>query len=230
MSWKKLTEKLACLNRCLFLATQSPRKTRCLVFLAVLALRSGGYIETCDIYREKHSCRCYGLPELHKTISVPPRPFDTRDATIQSRDLKHTKCHHLDPNEVGVHVFEIVDSGAVRFSILNAVSMGTTDDQSWIVRESETLGSPSSHACLRAFVHGWTRWAGWPKLVRCDRGTHKRCVFWFDSCQERCGDQTCWIRSARTDWKSRTTRCHAQEKDVESHQGHATLQADNRWT
>ena len=45
------------------------------------------------------------------------------------------------------------------------------------MRESESLGSPSSHACLRAFVHGWTRWAGWPKLARCDRGTHNGSVF-----------------------------------------------------
>ena len=28
------------------------------VFLAVLALRSDDYIETCDIYRKKHSCTC----------------------------------------------------------------------------------------------------------------------------------------------------------------------------
>ena len=78
---------------------------------------------------------------------------------------------------MGVDVFEIVDSVGMRFSILNAVCMGTTHDQAWIVGESENLGSPPSHACLRAFVHGWTRWAGWPKLVRCDRGTHKRGVF-----------------------------------------------------
>ena len=31
--------------------------------------------------------------------------------------------------------------------------------------------------CLGAFAHGWTRWAGWPELVRCDRGTHNRGVF-----------------------------------------------------
>ena len=42
------------------------------------------------------------------------------------------------------------------------------------MRESETLGSPSFHACLRAFVYGWTRWVGWPWLVRSDRGTHNR--------------------------------------------------------
>ena len=77
-------------------------------------------------------------------------------------------------HEVGVDVFEILDSVGMRFSILNAVCMGTTYDRAWIVRESETLGSPSSHACSRAFVHGWTRWASWPKFVRCDRGTHNR--------------------------------------------------------
>ena len=80
-------------------------------------------------------------------------------------------------HEVGVGVFEIVDSVGMRFSILNAVCIGTTYGQAWIVRESETLGSPWSHACLRAFVHGWTRWAGWSRLVRCGRGTHNRCVF-----------------------------------------------------
>ena len=46
--------------------------------------------------------------------------------------------------------------------------MGSTYDQAWIVRESETLGSPPSHARLRS---------GWPRLVRCDRGTHNRGVF-----------------------------------------------------
>ena len=72
---------------------------------------------------------------------------------------------------------EIVDSVGMRFSILSAVCMGATYDRAWSVSESESLGSPSSHACLRAFIHGWTRWAGWPKFVRCDRGTHTRCVF-----------------------------------------------------
>ena len=74
-------------------------------------------------------------------------------------------------------MFEIVDSVGKRSSILKAVCMGTTYDQAWIVTESESLGSPLSQACLRAFVHGWTRWAGCPRLVRCDRRTHNRGVF-----------------------------------------------------
>ena len=36
---------------------------------------------------------------------------------------------------------------------------------------------PVTRLCLRAFVRGWTRWAGWTELFRCDRGTHNRGVF-----------------------------------------------------
>ena len=55
---------------------------------------------------------------------------------------------------------------------------GTTLVQAWIVRESQFLGCPSSQECLKAFVYGWNRWAGWPKLIFSDRGT-------------RCGSSTC---------------------------------------
>ena len=69
-SWKKLTERLICLNRYLFLVTHSPSKNvqrlGC-VFFAVPALRSGDYAETCGIYREEHLCGCYMLPDLEKT-------------------------------------------------------------------------------------------------------------------------------------------------------------------
>ena len=43
--------------------------------------------------------------------------------------------------------------------------------------DCERIQDPRFYACLRAFVHGWTRWAGWPGLVRCNRGTHNRGVF-----------------------------------------------------
>ena len=106
--------------------------------------------------------RCQGCE------NTKPRP--------QTHKVSPPRAHTFN-YEVGVDVFEIVDSVGMRFSILNAVCMGTTCDHACIVRESETLGSPSSHACLRAFVHGWTRWAGWPGLVRCDPGPHNRGVF-----------------------------------------------------
>ena len=113
-----------------------------------------------DFFNAAKTFRCQGCdnkkprPQTHKVS--PPRPYTFN-------------------HEVGVDVFEIVDSVGKRFSILNAV-LGTTYDQAWIVRESENLGSPSSHACLRSFVHGWTRWVGFPVLVRCDSGTHDGCV------------------------------------------------------
>ena len=115
-----------------------------------------------DYINAAKAFRCLGCdntkpkPQTHKVS--PPRPYTFN-------------------HEVGVDVFEIVDSLGMRFSILNAVYMVTTYDQVWIVRESETLGFPSSYACLRAFVHGWTRCAGWARLVRCDRGRHNRGVF-----------------------------------------------------
>ena len=65
-------------------------------FLGELELHSGEYIGICDIYREKHSCRGFVLPKFHKTMLTPPRPIDVRNATKQSRDFKHTSCHHLD--------------------------------------------------------------------------------------------------------------------------------------
>ena len=54
-------------------------------------------------------------------------------------------------HEVGVDVFEIHDVTDKHYIILNAVDMGTTFDQAWIVRVSDTHGSPSSASCLKAF-------------------------------------------------------------------------------
>ena len=99
MFWKKPFEKLTCSNRCVCLVTQNPRKHVWylgFVFFAELALLSDDYIDIYDIYRKKHLCRCYVLPEFHKILSAPPRLSDARDATTQSRDFKHTKCLHFD--------------------------------------------------------------------------------------------------------------------------------------
>ena len=116
-----------------------------------------------DFINAAKTFRCQGCDNTQKPRHQTHEVYPPRPCTFN--------------HEAGVDVFEIVDSVGMRFSILNADCTGTTYDQAWIVRESESLGSPSSHACLRAFVHGWTRWAGWPKPVRCDRGTHSRGVF-----------------------------------------------------
>ena len=99
MFWKKPFEKVPCSSRCVYLVTQNPRKNAWhlgFVFFAELPLLSDDYIETSDINRKKHLCRCYVLPELHKIFPAPPRLSDARDATTQSRDFKHTKCLHFD--------------------------------------------------------------------------------------------------------------------------------------
>ena len=143
-TWKKLTEKLICLNRCLFLVTQSllasssspsSRRNQTVTSKpATLTERSTHADTTCcssstRLYQCRKDFRCQGCdntkprPQTHKVS--PPRPYTFN-------------------HEVGVDVFEIVDSLGTRLSILNAVCMGTTCDQSWIVREFESLGSPWS--------------------------------------------------------------------------------------
>ena len=128
------------------------------------------YIAICDMYRGNHSCRCYVLLELHKTISMLQRlrcqGCDNKKPRPQTHKVSPPRRYTFN-HEVVVDGFEIVDSVGMRFSISSAVCMETTYDQAWIVRESENL---------RSFVHGWTRWAGWPNLVRCDRRTHNRGV------------------------------------------------------
>ena len=160
-------------------------------------------------------------------ISMRPRPFDFRDATTRSRDLKHTKCHHLDPLR-SITKWESMCSRSLTqsanfFSILNAVCMGTTYDQAWIVRGSETLGSPSSHACLRAFVHSWTRWAGWLRVFRCDRETHNRGVFSSVLAKNGVMIRLAGLQKHQNKSAELSDEVHVQEDDVKSHQRHARI-------
>ena len=149
-----MTDKLICLNRYLFLVTQSPRENVWhlgSVFLTVRALRSSDYIETCDIYQEKQSCRCYVLSGLHKTLSMLPRPQTHKVSPPRPETFNH---------EVGLDVFEIVDSVGMRLSILTAVCMGTTYDQAWTVRESRDSWF-SIITCISASFRTWLDALGW---------------------------------------------------------------------
>ena len=114
------------------------------------------YIEAAKAYRCDTCEQTKRKPRTHK-VSMP-KPYEFN-------------------HEVGMDVIDIKDAAGKHFDILNAIDYGTTFQQAWIVRESDIHGSPSSSSCLKAFVHGWTRWAGWPKLVACDRGTHNRGIF-----------------------------------------------------
>ena len=80
-------------------------------------------------------------------------------------------------HEIGIDVVEVKDITGTVYDILNIVDYGTTFEQAFIVREARTNGTPSSQSCLEAFVNGWVRPFGWPKLVAVDRGLHNRGVF-----------------------------------------------------
>ena len=175
------------------------------------------------------------LPNLHKAISAPPRPFrcqgcDNAKPRLQRHKVPPPRLYTFN-RDVGVDVFEIVDSVGTRFSILNAVCMGTTYDQAWVVRESENLGSPSSHACLTSF-RTWLDALGWLALRLFDaiRGTHNRGVFGSTFAKNGVVIRPVGLEAPELSRKSTMTRCHAQEDDVESHSRTRTLQAENQWT
>ena len=77
--------------------------------------------------------------------------------------------------EVIVDVFEIVDDQNVRYSCLSCVCNGTTFHLVWMVVVGG--GQPKSSKCLSKFLNGWVAWAGWPKVLTCDRGLHNREAF-----------------------------------------------------
>ena len=73
-------------------------------------------------------------------------------------------------------------------------------------------------------VHSWTRWAGWPELVRCDRGTHNRVVVGSTLAKNGVAIRLAGLEAPEQIGRVGTTTRHAQEDDVESHQGHARLE------
>ena len=100
--------------------------------------------------------------------TTKPKPRSNKTSTPKPYVFNH---------EVGVDVLEIKDAAGTFFDILNVVDYGTTFQQAFIVREATTNGLPSSASCLAAFVKGWVRPFGWPKMLAADRGTHNRGVF-----------------------------------------------------
>jgi len=114
------------------------------------------YVDAAKSHRCEACEQTKPKPRTHKV--APPKPYTFN-------------------HEVGIDVFEVKDAAGAFYDILNAVDFGTTYDQAWIVRHGDTHGVPSSKSCLQAFDKGWVRWAGWPKLIACDRGTHNRGAF-----------------------------------------------------
>ena len=92
---------------------------------------------------------------------------------------------HSFNHEVGIDVFEIIDSVSHLLLTLDAVCMGVAYVRVCVEREFER-SSPSFHTSLQAYVCDWSRRASWPKLARYDHGMHdwvqssSRTVWWSD--------------------------------------------------
>ena len=77
--------------------------------------------------------------------------------------------------EVSLDCFEVRDVNRHRYTVLSAVCMGTLFHAAAVV--SPDGGVPSSKRCLDAFRTMWLNWAGPPRRIVLDRGTHNRGVF-----------------------------------------------------
>ena len=77
--------------------------------------------------------------------------------------------------EVGLDIFEIKDAAGDRYQVLHCVCSGTTFQVASALGRS--AGVPSSRLCLDTFLKMWTTWAGIPKFLVVDRGTHNRGAF-----------------------------------------------------
>ena len=76
---------------------------------------------------------------------------------------------------VSTDVMEVKDAMEERFHVLHTVCEGTTFQAGEIL--GVATGVPSSRSCLEAFLRYWTVWAGFPRVMKVDRGTHNRGVF-----------------------------------------------------
>ena len=138
------------------------------------------------------------IRRMHRMLSHKPKSVMLHILTGAGADpqmieaVKHFRCpdypeEHLRQQpvkapslylfnyEVIVDVFEIVDDGNTRYSCLSCVCNGTTFHLVWMVVVGG--GQPKSSKCLNKFLNGWVAWAGWPKVLTCDRGLHNRGAF-----------------------------------------------------
>ena len=107
-------------------------------------------------------------------------------------------------HEVGIGVFEIIDSVSKRFLTSDAVCRGDAYVRVWVERESERSSpSYSTQACkrLRLVTSGWLA----QTCSMRPRNARQRQIE-LNPHRERCDDQTCWIGNTRTNQQSGTTR------------------------
>ena len=77
--------------------------------------------------------------------------------------------------EIGLDIFTVKDVFDKPYQILHILCLGTC----FHVGESlgQSQGVPSSRRCLEILLRSWIGWAGQPRFILVDRGTHNRGVF-----------------------------------------------------
>ena len=148
-----------------------------------------------------------GIRRLHHMTSHSTRPQMQRMLKYAGalphivRGVKHFRCSACEkmmeakkvpvvrvPNryvfgeDVGIDVLELKDAAGSRWHIFHVVCMGTTYHTAECIGKAS--GVPSSMACLRSFNRQWHAWAGTPKTLTLDRGTHNRGIFQAE-CEKR---------------------------------------------
>ena len=77
--------------------------------------------------------------------------------------------------EIGLDIFTVKDVFDKPYQILHILCLGTC----FHVGESlgQSQGVPSSRKCLEILLRSWIGWAGHPRSILVDRGTHNRGIF-----------------------------------------------------
>ena len=77
--------------------------------------------------------------------------------------------------EIGLDIFTVKDVFDKPYQILHILCLGTC----FHVGESlgQSQGVPSSRRCLEILLRSWIGWAGQPRSILVDRGTHNRGIF-----------------------------------------------------
>ena len=102
------------------------------------------------------------------------------DACAQTARAKHTHPVAAPSSyefnyELQIDILTIHDINGLRYQFLSIVDCGTVFHVVCLILEGG--GTPSSKKCLEAFMDHWVSWAGFPKFVTVDRGTHNRGTF-----------------------------------------------------
>ena len=75
---------------------------------------------------------------------------------------------------LGIDVNYIADCEGRTYMCLNLVCLGVGFQVEVVFREGH--GTPTSSQCLDAIMQHWVSWAGYPKVLVCDRGLNNRGV------------------------------------------------------